>query len=71
MAALEAAHAMNAADRNNHTNSAVGASVVRLATSAGRSARVAELSALADWYASRGDAETAADYRAQADALVD
>lgn len=53
-------------NRMAHTNCAAGASSFRLATPTGRSVRAAELHALADFYAQRGDAETAADYRAQA-----
>lgn len=46
-----------------------GAAEVGRTNAAWRRERAAEYRALADWYAERGDAETAADYRAQAQVM--
>lgn len=47
-----------------------GAAAVGRLNPAWRRERAAEYRALADWYAARGDAETAADYRAQAERMT-
>jgi hypothetical protein len=48
-----------------------GAAAVGRTNPAWRRERAAEYHALADWYAERGDAETAADYRALAQRMRD
>lgn len=52
------------------TKTPAGAAEVGRTNAAWRRERAAEYRALADWYAQRGDAETAADYRAQADRMT-
>ena len=52
------------------TKHPAGAAAVGRTNPAWRRERAAEYRALADWYAERGDAETAADYRAQAERMT-
>jgi len=60
---------MTDAIKGNSTSAPQGAAAVGRTNPAWRRERAAEYLALADWYAARGDAETAADYRAQAQVM--
>lgn len=60
---------MNPKQTDKGISGAAGQAEIRMATAQGHDARKAELLSLAQWYAQRGDAETAADYRAQAERL--